>query len=167
MYPAKEELLDFQVRLTLCAVVEPVPPVVVPVPDNAMFSGELPELFVNDAVAGADPALCGLNVSVKEAVVPAAKVNGNVIPLIVYSALFVPADEIMILEPLAVKVPVTVLVVPTAILPKFIDAGVDARLPGATAKPERAMETCGALLVTARVPVLLPLPCGVKVIVNV
>jgi hypothetical protein len=106
-------------------------------------------------------------VSVKEAVFPAARVNGNVIPLIVYSALLVPADEITMLEPLAVKVPVADFVVPTAILPKLIDAGEDAKLPGARAVPVSAMEICGALLVTARLPVLLPLPWGVKVTLNV
>ena len=141
LYPATEEVLAFQVRLTLCVGVEPVPPAVVPVPDSATFSDALPELLINDAVAGADPVLWGLNVSVNDAVFPAANVKGRVIPLIVYSALLVPADEITMLEPLAVKVPVADFVVPTAMLPKLMDAGETAKPPGATAVHESAMET--------------------------
>lgn len=88
-------------------------------------------------------------------------------PLIVYSELFVPADDTTISWVLAVSVPFTVFPECTATLPKFILAGVTAKVPRWMPVPFSAMATRGALLTTASVPVLVPLPLGVKVTLKV
>jgi hypothetical protein len=140
--------------------VDPDPPEETPVPDNVSVMDGLLALLVNDAVPDAAPLLCGLNVSVTEAVLPAAIVNGSLMPLMVYSALLVPADEITTLDPLALSVPIRLLVVPTARLPKYIIPGVTASVPAPTPVPERPIVTWGALLITATLPLLLPLIFG-------
>jgi hypothetical protein len=157
-----EELLAFQVRLTLWLGVDPVPPVEVPVPDKASFSEELLALLAKDAVADAAPALWGLKVSVKDVVLPAAIVTGNLIPLITYSALFVPAEEIVTLDPLALNVPIALLLDPTAKLPKLMLVGVTASVPVEMPVPESGIDNMGALLDTAIDPVTLPLLLGAK-----
>lgn len=94
-------------------------------------------------------------------------VKGSVMPLIVYSELFVPADDTTMLWVLAVNVPFTVLLAFTATLPKVIFVGATASVPRWIPVPFSAMETRGALLMTASVPVLVPLPLGVKTTLKV
>ena len=136
-------------------------------PDKASDKVESPALLANDARADADPLLAGLKVIVNCAELPAAIVSGSLIPLMVYSALLVPADEITTLVPVADKVPVALLVAPTATLPKLSVAGVTANVPPAKPVPESAMDTGEAVLVTAMLPVLLPLVFGANVTLNV
>lgn len=167
LYPATEEVLAFQVRLTLCAGVDPDPPEDVPVPERVSVNEELPALLTKDALAVAAPLLCGLNVIVKVAVLPAWIVSGRVIPLMVYSALLVPAEDTTTLAPLADRVPLMFLLLPTATLPKLMLAGETASVPLPTPVPVSEIEICGALLVMAMLPVLLPLFLGAKTTVKV
>lgn len=160
LYPATEEVLACQVRLTLCVGADPDPPEDMPVPESVSVNEALLALLTKDALAEAEPLLCGLNIIVKVAVFPAWIVSGKVIPLIVYSALLVPAEDTTTLEPLADNVPFTLLLLPTATLPKLIDVGETASVPLPTPVPVREMETCGALLVIATLPVLAPLFLG-------
>lgn len=128
---------------------------------------ESPALLANDALADADPLLAGLNVIVNCAELPAAIVRGSLIPLMVYSALLVPAEEITTLDPLADKVPVALFVEPTATLPKLRVEGVTASVPPAKPVPESEMDMGEAVLVTAILPVLLPLVFGANVTLKV
>ena len=103
-----------------------------------------------------------MKVSVAEAVFPAAIVNGSLMPLMVYSALLVPAEEITTLDPVALNVAVRLLVEPTARLPKYMIPGVTCSVPPPAPAPERLMVTLGALLEMAMLPLLLPLVFGAK-----
>ena len=50
-------------------------------PENVSLAGEFDALLAKEMLPGALPAACGVKVTVKETLVPAAKVSGKVIPL--------------------------------------------------------------------------------------
>lgn len=80
------------------------------------------------------------------------------------------ADEIVTLDPLAERVAVRVLLLPTLTLPKFSALALETSCPPETPVPERAIEWEGvpqAFEKTVIWPVCVPLAVGVKVTVNV
>jgi hypothetical protein len=74
-------------------------------------------LLANVQVALADPAVTGLNLTVKDTLLPDAIVTGKGRPLSVNAALFVLTDVTVTLPFVAVSVPVVVPLCPTATLP--------------------------------------------------
>ena len=64
------------------------------------------------------PAVCGLNVTVNDALCPEGMVAGKLIPPMLNAELFVLAALTVTLVPLAVSVPVALPLVPTTTLPR-------------------------------------------------
>jgi hypothetical protein len=129
--------------------------------------GELEALLTNDAVEEATPLLCGLKVTVKFALCPAAITTGNESPVIVNSELPTVAEETVTLAPVALSVPVCVPLCPTVTLPALMVAGVTLNWPwGApVADPVSEMvrfefEASDAM---AALPLTLLRVCGAKV----
>jgi hypothetical protein len=156
LYPTTEELPAFQERFTLCCVDDPE---AAPDPERASET-VLPVLVTKDAVPEAEPLLCGLKVTVKLLLDPAATVKGRLTPLKTHSALLVPAEETVTLLPLAEIVPVRLLVLPTVTVPKLRLDGVTASCPVAAPVPESAMFKAGAVEVMAMLPLALPALLG-------
>ena len=136
-----------------------------PVPAADSVTGAFVALPANVMVPDAAPLAVGLNVSVKETLWPAARVNGREIPFMPNSGLVVATEETVTPAPLAVRVPVSLFVVPTVTLPKFALAGVTVSWPGLAPVPERAMLrfVTEPLAVRARLPETAPALDGVNV----
>jgi hypothetical protein len=115
-----EELLGFHERLTVCCGSE------VPVPVRSSTVDDGTALLVKVNVPLADPAACGLNVTVKVALFPAGIFAGSVIPLNAKCELLLLAELMVTSAPLAVSVPCAVPSAPTATLPKFKVVGLTA-----------------------------------------
>ena len=79
----------------------------------------LPKLRVDET----DPLDCGVNSTSKEALWPALRVTGRLIPLILNSELPRLAEETVTLPPVAVMVAALVSVLPTVTDPKLKVAG--------------------------------------------
>jgi hypothetical protein len=158
LYPTTAEVLGVQRRLTVCddaAVPEPVK-----VSTTNVFAVLLAREIVPDAV----PVLCGLKVTVSATLWPAAMVVGRDSPVRLNSALVEFAEEMVTLDPVAVSVAVTLLLVPTATLPKFKALALEVNCPAGTPVPDRAIARVGvaAFETTAIAPVMLPLALGVQ-----
>jgi hypothetical protein len=95
---------------------------------------------------------------------PTAMVLGRVNPLRLNSALVEVAEEMVTFDPVAVRVAVTLLLEPTARLPKFKVLALEVNCPAGTPVPERAIAKAAvdAFETTAIVPVMLPLAFGVQ-----
>ena len=85
---------------------------------------EVCALLVNDRVAVNDPVAVGLNVTVKGTFWPAATVRGRDRPFTLNAALFVLAAVMVTLDPLALRVPDPLPLLPTTMLPIFSVDGV-------------------------------------------
>jgi len=86
---------------------------------------------------------------------PAARVNGNDIPLMLKPVpVTVPCATVRLLPPVLVIVSETVWLLPSNTLPKFTLAGLAERAAAATADPDR--ETLGAVPVAVDVMVTVP-----------
>jgi hypothetical protein len=164
LYPATEEVLGFQVRVTLCGVGLLV---AVPVPERVSTSFDCRALLKNFAFADAAPLLCGLNVTVNVTLLPAARVNGKAAPLTVNSPLFVPAEEIITLATLAVRVLVIFFELPTFTFPKPMFARDMLSLPIGVALPDKEIAKVEPLAASVSLPVLFPLPFGTNFTVKV
>jgi hypothetical protein len=98
LYPATDEdVLAFHDRSTVCWIVAPDP--------LAASDADAELLAENETFADAEPAAVGANVSVNDALWPAAKVTGNVSPLMANSELLELAEARVRLPPLAVTLP--------------------------------------------------------------
>jgi hypothetical protein len=107
----------------------------------------------------------GAKVTVKGTLCPAAIVTGKASPLTVNWELPELADERVTLPPVAVRLPVWGLVVPTVTVPKLIETGVSASVPVAVvALPDRATATEGldASELRVRVAEAVPATVGAK-----
>jgi len=162
LYPTTTDVLGFQVRLTLCCID-------MPVPVNAWTSGEPGAVFANESVPVTEPADCGVKVRVKPALCPADNVKGSVRPFNTNCALLLFADEIVTGSPVAARVALNCALVPTFTFPKFAVPGETVSWPGAVPLPDKATLTClrQDLDPKEAVPLTLPLPVGLKLIVNV
>lgn len=74
------------------------------------------------------------------------------------------AEEMVTLDPVAVRSTVRALLVPTATLPKFNAVALEANRPAETPVPDTAIARLGfdAFETTATVPLTVPPACGVK-----
>ena len=98
LYPATEvDVLAFQERSTLCAIVAPEPDAV---SDVLVELLAMKEMFAETA-----PAAGGEKVTVKGTLWPAARGTGNVSPPMVKAELLEPTDERVKPAPLAVTLP--------------------------------------------------------------
>jgi hypothetical protein len=98
--------------------------------------------LINVRLPGELPADCGINVTVKETLWPAATVTGNVIPLSEYPSPDWSTVETVTVELLAVRDPVLEELLPTATLPKATVVGDTESCPGLGA----VLEVAGARL---------------------
>ena len=96
-------------------------------------------------------------------------VKGSAGPVSVNSALLTEAEFTVTLEPLALKVAVIFLLVPTITLPKAKLVGETANVPAAAPPPVNVMagKLFEALETTAILPVALPEDCGVNITLKV
>ncbi len=137
----------------------------VPVPLNAIVSGEFGALLATEMLPLAVPAAVGANFAVKVAFCPAAIVSGVVTPEIVKP---VPdtftADIDTLPDPALVSVIVCELLLPTFTLPKLSLAGEAVKLP-CVPVPLNAIVSgeFGALLATEMLPEALPELLGANV----
>ena len=100
-----------------------------PVPVIAAGVGAFDALLSNEADTEARPLVWGVNVTVKFALCPAARVTGNEIPLIVNSELPTLTEDTVTLAPVALSVPVWLPLVPTVTLPTLIGLGLALNCP--------------------------------------
>ena len=91
-----------------------------------------------------------------------AIVTGNDNPLSTNSELLLVAEETVTVAPLALSVPVWLLLLPTLTLPKAIVVGATVNVPPAVPVPERgkARLGLGAFDVSVSVPVTFPAALG-------
>src|SRR5207302_11353252 len=110
------------------------------------------------------PLAWGGKVKANDAVWPAASVNGNDTPVRVNSELLDVAEETVTLEPVALRVPVKLVLVPTTMLPKSKVVGVTTNGPAAVPVPPREMARVEleALETTEMLPVTSPTESGAK-----
>ena len=81
-------------------------------------------MLKKEMLAVSVPLAWGVKVKANDAVWPAASVNGNDTPLSVNSELLEVAEETVTLEPVALRVPVKLVLVPPTMLPKSKVVGV-------------------------------------------
>ena len=155
------EVLGFHERLTLWGRV--------PLPVRDSTAGEFEALPAKEALADAVPLACGVKVKVKGALWPAAMVKGNASPLRTNSEVLTVAEETVTLAPVALRVPVKLLLLPTTTLPKAIVVGVRASWPAAVPEPDREMVRVefAALETTEMSPPEAPVEVGAKTVPKV
>jgi len=111
-------MLGLQERSTLCSGDRTPLPVI----DSTV--GEFEAVLKKEMLAVSVPLAWGVKVKANDAVWPAASVNGNDTPLRVNSELLDVAEETVTLEPVALRVPVKLVLAPTTMLPKSKVVGV-------------------------------------------
>jgi hypothetical protein len=150
-------VLAFQVRFTLCCGGA------VPVPVK-LSTGVLTALLTNDSLSEAVPLAWGVKVTVTCALCPAAILSGKDIPLRANSEVPVLAEEMVTLEPLALRVAVMLLLCPTTTLPKLSVAGLMVNWPAAVPVPDSEIARLGfeAFETTEMLPLKLPADVGAK-----
>jgi len=107
--------------------------------------------------------------TVNDALWPDAIVKGNDSPLRLNSELVEVGDETVTPDPLAPRVAVRLLLVPTATLPKFSVVGLTANCPAAVPVADRDIVRVEfeALEIIEMLPLALPLDLGAKTALNV
>jgi|SRR6202046_2431845 hypothetical protein len=139
----------------------------VPVSVSVVVVGWALLVKVSVAVAAADT--CGLKVTVKEALWPAGIVTGSARPPTLNTELLELAAVTVTFEPLAVRVPVAVPLVPTTTLPTPRVVGVTVSCPAAAAPvPDSGIVSVGleAFEVMVTLPLALVAVCGANVTVK-
>jgi hypothetical protein len=134
----------------------------IPDPVRVSTTDEFVASLLSEMFPDAVPVLCGLKVRVTGMLWPAARVWGRERPLRLNSTLVEVADEMVTFDPVAVRVAVTLLLAPTATLPKFKAVMLELSVPGVMPLPERTMAKSGAVEATAIVPVMPPSAGGVQ-----
>jgi hypothetical protein len=127
-------------------------------------------LLLKVSAALAAPAVCGLKVTVNEALWPAGMVTGSERPPTLNTELFELAAVTVTFAPLAVRLPDAVPLVPTTTLPRPRVVGVTVSCPAATVPvPDSGIVRLGldAFEVTVTLPLTLPADAGVNVTVKV
>jgi hypothetical protein len=116
--PEYVEALGVQVKATVWLTG------VVPVPESATTNGEFVALLTTVTVPTRLPAEAGVNVTLKEVVWPAARLNGSVIPLVLNPVPVALTCEMETLEfPVLEIVTLCDALVPVVRFPKLSDAG--------------------------------------------
>jgi hypothetical protein len=137
----------------------------VPVPLNAIVSGDPGTLLAIDTLPLVAPAVVGANFTPNVAFCPAVNVSGVESPVTLNAAPVTVADETVTLAvPVFVKVTFVVPVLPTSKLPKLTEDGFAARLP-CVPLPVSATVTVEsfALLLIVMLPVAAPAVVGANV----
>jgi hypothetical protein len=163
LYPATGEVLAVHDRATLCRAAP------VPDPVGVSTAGVLAALLASEMLPDAVPLALGAKVRVTEMLCPAGMVLGKDIPASVNSEFVVLADEIVTLDPVAERLAVSVLMLPTFTLPKFKVLALEVSFPPETPVPESAIvsEEFEAFEFTVIPPLELPPAFGVKTTLNV
>jgi hypothetical protein len=163
LYPATDEVLAVHDRATLCWAA--------PVPDPVRVStaGVLAALLASEMLPDAVPLALGVKVRLTEMLCPAEMVLGKDNPARVNSEFVVFADEIVTLEPVAERLAVSVLLLPTFTLPKFKMLALEVSCPAETPVPDSAIvsEEFEAFELTVIPPLELPPVFGLKATVKV
>jgi hypothetical protein len=138
-------------------------------PVSEAAHGPFVALLANEMLAEDTPLACGVKLTVKVALWPAAIVAGSDNPLTVNSGLLETAEDTVTLAPLAVRVPVLFWLAPTVTSPKVKVPGATASWPGLVPVPLNDNERLGTApsAVSARLPLALPLVVGVNTTLNV
>ena len=133
-----------------------------PLPVRAWTVGPFEALLANVMFPVAVPLADGVNVTVNEAVPPAAMVAGKEIPLTTNSGLSDVTPVTCTAEPVALSVPVFAPLEPTVTLPKLWLAGLTPSCPGAVPVPVNATANDGfdAFEVTVKLALALPADAG-------
>jgi hypothetical protein len=141
----------------------------VPDPVRVSIVGVFVALLAREMIPDAMPLVRGVKVKVSDALCPAAMVLGKDIPPRLNSGLLEVAEDRLTLEPVAVRVAVRVLLMPTVTLPKFKPVALDVSWPAETPFPDRAIVKLGfeAFETIAIPPLVLPPTLGVKRILRV
>ena len=157
-------------KLKVGGVTESCPVAAIPVPVAEAVVVASDASLVNVSAAFAAPAVCGLNVTVKDTFCPAAIVTGSDSPLKVNRALLLLAAVTVTLAPLALRLPVAVPLLPTTTLPTSKVAGVTLNCPGAVAEPvpDNAIDMLefDASDASDTVPLAAPVDFGLKTTLN-
>jgi hypothetical protein len=139
-----------------------------PVPLSVMASGEFGALLVRVTEPLTAPAVVGANIALNAADLPAAMLNGVLMPVVLNPAPPTVAAEIVtVAVPLLVRLIVCELLVPVTTFPKAALDGVAVSC-GWVAMPLRAIVNgeLGALLMIEMLPVGLPAEVGANCAVN-
>jgi hypothetical protein len=80
--------------------------------------GEFEALLMKETLPVLLPLACGVKVKLSDMLWPAISVSGSDNPLTVYSELLEVAEEMVTLEPVAVRVAAKLVLLPTTTLPK-------------------------------------------------
>jgi len=126
-------------------------------------------LAANETVVAATPELLGVKVRVKGTLCPVAIVSGSAIPRRENSESVTPTDDNVTVDPVAVRVPDCVLLVPTVTFPKSVARGVTASCPWAMPVPATGIvsDEVAASELTLTLPLALPGERGVNITVKV
>jgi len=124
----------------------------------------LAALLAREMIPDAVPLARGVKVKVSDTLCPAAMVSGKDIPPRMNSGLLEVAEDRIALEPVAVRVAVRVLLVPTVTLPKFKAGALEVSWPAGIPLPDSAIVKRGfeAFETIAIPPLVLPPILGVK-----
>jgi hypothetical protein len=138
--------------------------VAVPDPVRVSIVGVLLALLPREMIPDATPLVRGVKVKVSDALCPAAMVLGKDIPPRLNSGLLEVAEDRLTLDPVAVRVAVRVLLVPTVTLPKFKAVALGVSWPAGMPFPDRAIVKLRfeAFETIAIPPLALPPTLGVK-----
>jgi len=118
------EVLAFHESATECV------DAAIPVPVRASIVVAVWASLVNVSAAVCAPVVIGLNVTVNDALCPAAIISGRESPLTVNAELFDTTEPTVTLLPLALNVAVAVPLLPSETLPTVIVVGVTDSWPG-------------------------------------
>ncbi|MGC1385728.1 MAG: hypothetical protein WA823_18275 [Candidatus Acidiferrales bacterium] len=134
----------------------------VPVPLNAMVSGEPTALLATVMLPFAAPAEVGANFTPNVTLCPAVNVCGVERPVVLKAAPVVVAEfNVTLAVPLFVSVTFTVLLLPVNWLPKFNEEGFATRLPSVpVAVIGMVIVPSFAVLVTVMLPEAVPAAVG-------
>lgn len=135
-----------------------------PDPVRVSTVGVLAALLVREMLPDAVPLVCGAKVKVNDALWLAAIVAGRDNPPRLNSGLVEVAEETVTLDPVAVRVAVSVLLVPRVTLPKSKAVALEVNWPPEMPLPDRVIIKAGfeAFEAIAIPPLVLPTTFGVK-----
>lgn len=133
-------------------------PTVTPVPASGILREGFEAFEVTVTAPLAFPAAVGLKVIEREAVCPAARVRGVVIPLTLNAPLTAICEIVIEVPPVFVRVSVKVELAAMTTLPKLKLAGVAVNAPGVTPVPDNDIVRVGfdAFDVIVTVPLAAP-----------
>jgi hypothetical protein len=137
LYPTTAEGLELQETVTLCG------DIAIPDPVRVSTVGVLAALLVIEMLPDVVPLVRGVKVRVNDALWPAVIVVGKDKPPRLNSGLVEVAEEIFTLDPVAVRVALSLSLVPTVTLPKLMLVAPGFNRPEEMPVPDRAIFRAG------------------------